>query len=149
VGILDTMSDPAAPSDVELATLVEHLLADTWWRVTCELPSDLSRTAASSLRALAQDGPQRVTTLSAHEQVAQPTMSMIVKRLEQRGLVQRAVDPVDARATLVSITDAGLETLSERAEARLRWFAVRLAELEPGDRCSIAAAIEKLAEALG
>lgn len=149
MGILDAMSDRDAPSGADLATLVEHLFADTWWRVTCELPGDLSRTAASTLRCLAEGGPQRVTALAAREPVAQPTMSMIVKRLEQRGLVQRAVDPGDARATLVSVTPAGLEMLRERAELRLRWFAARLAELDPEDRRSVATAIEKLADVLG
>jgi DNA-binding MarR family transcriptional regulator len=148
VDIRDALSDRDAPSEVDLAALLEHLLVDTWWRVTCETPSDLSRTAASTLRCLAEDGPQRVTALAGREPVAQPTMSMIVKRLEQRGFVERAVDPDDARATLVSITPAGVEMLRERADLRLRWFAARLAELDPDDRRAIAAAIERLADVL-
>lgn len=134
------------PSDTELADLVEQLIGELWWRVNAELPSELSRTAASILKNLREQGPQRVTTLAAREQVAQPTMSVIVKRLGARGLVQRAVDPEDKRATLVAITPLGIDTLTQRAQLRSRWFATRLAHLAAADRCAVAAAVEKLVE---
>jgi len=136
--------DREAPSDLELAGLVEHLVLDMWWRVNAELPSDLSRTAASTLKFLLENGPQRVTALAARERVAQPTMSVIIKRLEQRALVERRVDPDDARATLVAITAAGVQTLRERSELRSQWFASRLAALGADDRRAVAAAVEKL-----
>jgi DNA-binding MarR family transcriptional regulator len=133
-----------APSDAELAGLIEHMLLDLWSRVTAELPNDLSRTAAATLKSLLENGPQRVTTLAVQERVAQPTMSVIVKRLGQRGLVERRVDPADGRATLVAITEAGVETLRERSELRSRWFATRLACLDADARRAVADAVEKL-----
>ena len=139
-------SKAAVPSDTELADLVDQLIGELWWRVNSELPSELSRTAASILKNLRERGPQRVTVLAAREQVAQPTMSVIIKRLGARGLVQRAVDPDDKRATLVAITPLGLDTLSQRAELRSHWFATRLAHLEVEDRHAVAAAVEKLVE---
>jgi len=142
-------SEAGVPSDAELAALVERLVGDLWWKVSSELPSELSRTAASILKALREQGPQRVTLLAASEQVAQPTMSMIIKRLVARGLVERRVDPADRRATLVAITPLGLETLSERSQLRSRWFASRLAGLEGADRRAVAAAVSKLMETFG
>ena len=112
--------------------------------MSSEIPSDLSRTAASMLRRLLENGPQRITTLAMGEPVAQPTMSVIVKRLGQRGLVERAPDPGDARATLVAITPAGAETLRMRSELRSKWFASRLADLDQDDRRTIMAAVEIL-----
>lgn len=132
------------PSDSELAAGVEHLLSDLWWRISCEVPSDLSRTAASTLRRLREGGPQRITALAMSEPVAQPTMSVIIKRLEQRGLVARNRDPADARATLVEITPAGVDTLRMRSELRSKWFAAHLANLPPGDRRAIMNAVEIL-----
>ena len=123
-------------------------LGDLYWRITCEMPGDLSRTAASLLRSLADGGPQRVTVLAAREPVAQPTMSVIVKRLEQRGLVQRERDPGDARATLVSITPAGLEILHERRALRSKWFEAHLAHLGEADRRTVLAAVEILLQTL-
>jgi DNA-binding MarR family transcriptional regulator len=145
----DSRSGAVAPSDAELAVLVEHLVGELWWQVSSELPSELSRTSASILKNLREHGPQRVTSLAAREQVAQPTMSVIIKRLGARGLVERGVDPEDRRATLVAITSLGLETLSERAQLRSRWFAARLAGLEGDDRRAVAAAVSKLMETFG
>lgn len=139
-------SKAALPSDSELADLVEQLIGELWWRVNAELPSELSRTAASILKNLREQGPQRVTVLAAKEQVAQPTMSVIIKRLGARGLVQRAVDPADRRATLVAITPLGRDTLNQRAQLRSSWFATRLAQLSAEDRRAVAAAVEKLVE---
>lgn len=120
------------------------MVGELWWRVSSELPSELSRTSASLLRYLFDQGPQRVTTLAAREQVAQPTMSVIVKRLCARGLVERRADPVDRRATLVAITPLGAETLRERARLRSRWFARRLSGLAADDRRAVADAVAKL-----
>ncbi len=128
------------------AGLVEHLIGELWWRVNSELPSELSRTGASILKRLRDQGPQRVTALAANEQVAQPTMSVIIKRLCARGLVERHGDPDDRRAALVAITPHGLETLSQRARLRSHWFETRLAGLEGEDRRAVAAAVAKLVE---
>jgi DNA-binding MarR family transcriptional regulator len=132
-----------------LAVLVEHLVGELWWRVSSELPSELSRTSASILKNLSEQGPQRVTSLASREQVAQPTMSVIIKRLGARGLIERRVDPADRRATLVAITPLGVDTLSERAQLRSRWFASRLAGLEGADRLAVAEAVSKLMETFG
>lgn len=141
--------ESAVPSEVELASLVERFVGALWWRINSELPSELSRTSASILENLRAQGPQRVTALAAHEQVAQPTMSMIIKRLSARGLVERRPDPEDRRATLVGITPLGLDTLTQRAQLRSRWFASQLADLDATDRCAVAAAVAKLMETFG
>jgi DNA-binding MarR family transcriptional regulator len=144
----DVLEEHTAPNDGELATAVERMLNDLWWRTTCEMPSDLSRTAASILRRLHDTGPQRITALAQSEPVAQPTMSVIVKRLGLRGLIERTPDPADARATLVAITPAGIETLHMRSELRSKWFEARLSHLRQDDRRTIMAAAEILLRTL-
>ena len=136
------------PTDHAIAEGVEQLLTDLLWRMSCEMPSDLSRTGASLLRRLQEHGPHRITALATGEMVAQPTMSVIVKRLEQRGLVRCRRDPDDARATLVAITPAGVEALRMRSELRSRWFASRLARLDQDERRTIMSAVEILLETL-
>jgi DNA-binding MarR family transcriptional regulator len=144
----DLLKERATPQDGELATAVERMLNDLWWRITCEMPSDLSRTAASILRRLHETGPQRITALAQSEPVAQPTMSVIVKRLGLRGLVERTPDPADARATLVAITPAGIETLHMRSHLRSQWFAAHLAHLGEDDRATLMAAVKILLRTL-
>lgn len=143
----DTDAD-ATPSDSELAAGVERLVTALLWRISYEMPSDLSRTGASILRRLQENGPARITALAAGEMVAQPTMSMIIKRLEYRGLVSRGPDPADARATLVEITPTGIEALTTRSEVRTEWFASHLAHLDRDERRTVMSAVETLLRTL-
>jgi DNA-binding MarR family transcriptional regulator len=65
-----------------------------------------SRTAAATLGRLRDSGPTRLTELAAAEGVSQPSMSALVARLTDQGLVQRGSDPLDARVDLLSLTPA-------------------------------------------
>jgi len=66
----------------------------------------VSRTEANVMRALAER-PRRITELAYAEGVTQPAMTLLVKRLEERGWLERDVDPSDRRAVLASLTPAG------------------------------------------
>src|SRR5262245_11016968 len=76
-------------------------------------PDGLSLTAASTLRALEQAGPHRLSDLAASERVTQPAMTQLVSRLERTGLARRSADPADRRVVLVQITDAGRDLLRQ------------------------------------
>jgi DNA-binding MarR family transcriptional regulator len=67
---------------------------------------DISRTDAEVLGILS-GGPRRITELAELEGLAQPTMTLLVKRLEARGLVAREGLPEDGRVVMVSITKPG------------------------------------------
>jgi DNA-binding MarR family transcriptional regulator len=89
----------------------------------------LTRTEGEVL-AMLGDGPLRVTELAALEGLAQPTMTLLVRRLEQRRLVRRESVPHDGRVVLVAITRAGEQALAqfrECFEAALRSDLERLA----------------------
>lgn len=94
---------------------------------------DLSLTAVSALGSLDRMGPRRVTTLAAAEGVSQPSMTQLVQRLEQRGLVARSSDPADGRAALVSLTDKGRSALAERRARGARRIENLLAGLPAAD----------------
>jgi len=94
---------------------------------------DLSLTALSALGSLERMGPRRITALAASEGVSQPSMTQLVQRLEQRGLVTRSSDPADARAALVSVTDEGRAALAERRARGARRIALLLADLPADD----------------
>jgi DNA-binding MarR family transcriptional regulator len=70
----------------------------------------ISRTDGEVLSTLA-NGPRRITELAELEGLAQPTITLLIRRLEQRGWVIRTGVPDDARVVLVQITDAGTEAL--------------------------------------
>src|SRR5215471_2332765 len=78
---------------IELVSLVIRGVSDN---------RDLSLTAVAALGSLDRRGPQRITTMAAAEGVSQPSMTQLVQRLEQRGLVVRSSDPSDGRAALAA-----------------------------------------------
>ena len=83
-----------------------------------QLAGDLSRTEVGMLRTLS-GGPRRITELAEFEGLAQPTTTILVKQLEQRGLVRRERQSDDGRVVLVNLTDAGTAALEDyRAQAR-------------------------------
>jgi DNA-binding MarR family transcriptional regulator len=75
----------------------------------------MSRSEASLLAAL-RGGPQRITALAEYEGLAQPTVTLLVKRLEKRGWVRRERALADGRAVLVSLTDEGRSAVDELRE---------------------------------
>jgi DNA-binding MarR family transcriptional regulator len=110
-----------------------------------QLGSELSRTEVGLLNTLAA-GPRRVTELAELERLAQPTMTLLVKRLEQRGLVTRGRQAEDGRVVLVSLTADGRVALADyRAQASAA-LGVYLAELTDDDVAALAAATESLTQ---
>lgn len=61
----------------------------------------------------ALDRKLRMTDLAAQVMLSSGGLTRLVGRLEQRGLVRREPDPVDARSFHASLTDAGAQTLAE------------------------------------
>lgn len=102
---------------------------------------DLSLTSVATLSSIDRQGPQRITTLAAAQAVSQPSMTQLVQRLEQRGLVARGSDPADGRVALVSVTDQGRAALTARRQRNAEHIARLLADLPEPD-------VQALADAL-
>ena len=100
-----------------------------------------SLTSRNVLAALAAEGPSRLTALAAATGIAQPAMTQLVGRLEREGLVVRLIDPDDARATLVAITDAGRALRDELQESTHERMAELLDELRSDDQATLALAM--------
>jgi len=109
----------------------------------------MSLTAASALARLQRSGPARLTELAAAEGITQPSMTTLVGRLVTQGLVERASDPRDGRAVVLSLTPAGAELLARRRAARTDRLAPLLADLSPDDLRAIAEAMPALTRLAG
>lgn len=68
--------------------------------------SEISRTEMEVLSILTE-GPRRITELTDLEGIAQPTMTLLVKRLCEKGWVKREGLADDGRVVLISLTEAG------------------------------------------
>ncbi len=65
------------------------------------------------LRHLAGIGPLTVGEAARHFERSQAAMSEIIRRLEQRGLLERRADERDRRRTLIWLSDDGLQTMRD------------------------------------
>ena len=115
-----------------------------YWRISRRTPRDMSRSAASVLKTLLDNGPTRITELAKSEAVTQPSMTTLVTRLERDGLVTRTPDPDDARAVRVEITDEGLQRAARMRAERAALLDAALAELDPRERAALEAALPVL-----
>jgi DNA-binding MarR family transcriptional regulator len=106
-------------------------------------PRDVSRSEAGVLGLLSR-GPRRITELADLEGHAQPTMTLLVKRLEQRGWVARERDPADGRVVMVSLTTAGAAALEDVRAAYRRVLRDHLVALPDADLAALQIATEAL-----
>jgi DNA-binding MarR family transcriptional regulator len=110
----------------------------------------IARSDAGLLAALSH-GPRRITELADLEGLAQPTITLIVKRLEERGWLARERDAADGRAVLISLTETGALALDElRADYRaaLRDHLDAMSDQQVADLMTATTALQDLIDAL-
>ncbi len=86
-----------------------------------------------------------MTDLVEAERISQPGVTGMVARLAEAGLVGREADPTDGRATLVSITTAGLAYLSDIHQNRALTIAEHVSRLTPAQQRALEQAADALA----
>ena len=112
--------------------------------------SRLSLTDYQILKALelSQTGTWLLSRLAWHLMVHATTVTLAVERLETKLLVKRSSHPHDKRATLVTITDAGLKQADRATEALAR-MEFGLPGLSPTQARSMTAAIARVRAVAG
>jgi len=88
----------------------------------------LTSTQLQALGRLDREGSMSARALAQLEQVTPQSIARTVGGLEDLGMVARTVDPLDARANIVSITDAGYHTLILDRARHSEWLAAVLDE---------------------
>ncbi|MFC6018539.1 MarR family winged helix-turn-helix transcriptional regulator [Plantactinospora solaniradicis] len=129
----------------QLATLLRDAITRLNRRVRQTRPvGDLTATQLSALTSLELAGALTPRELADTERVQPPTMTKIVAKLEERGLVQRTPHPTDGRQVILAATDSGRTVLAQFDRARNEWLAGRLAELTLEERDALQRAAEIL-----
>jgi DNA-binding MarR family transcriptional regulator len=105
---------------------------------------ELTVAQISALTSLELCGALTPSELAETERVQPPTMTKLVARLEERGLVQRSPHPTDRRQVILSATESGRAMLAQYERARDEWLSRRLAELSPEERETLRRAAEIL-----
>lgn len=122
-------SDAAAPPvDLDQVARLRIAVARLNRRLRQQSDTGLSLSLQSALVSIEKHGPLSLGELAAHERIAPATVTKIVRRLSDDGLVSRTPDPDDGRVTLVAITAAGRQRLERSRSRRTAWLATRLRE---------------------
>ncbi|GAA1807229.1 MarR family transcriptional regulator [Planosporangium flavigriseum] len=90
---------------------------------------ELTQSQFSALTSLDLAGALTPRELAEAERVQPPTMTRIVNRLEERGLVQRLPHPTDRRQVVLSTTESGRSVLAANRRAREAWLGGQVATL--------------------
>ncbi|MCC5577402.1 MarR family transcriptional regulator [Microtetraspora sp. AC03309] len=109
----------------------------------------LTPTQLATLAAVERHTAMTPGELAEHEKVQPPSMTRVIAKLEERGLLARSPHPTDRRQVTVSVTAAGATLLKEERRTKEAWLARRLKELTAEERATLRAAapiLEKLSK---
>ncbi|GHF92885.1 MarR family transcriptional regulator [Amycolatopsis bullii] len=113
---------------------------------------ELTLPERSVLSRLDREGPATPGCLADLERVKPQAMGVTLAGLVERGLVERRKDDSDGRKVLMSVTEAGVELLTDRRSETTRQMAAALAEkFTAAEQRELTAAIpliERLADEL-
>jgi DNA-binding MarR family transcriptional regulator len=117
-----------------------------------EQADDLAMPETSALFRLDRGGPMTSSELARQDRVSPQSMGVTVAALEQRALIARSRDPEDGRRIMLSLTEAGLQVVHTRRDARTERIARALRDgFTPAERDQLRAVVplvERLAERL-
>jgi DNA-binding MarR family transcriptional regulator len=151
MGVLPRRSAPtenAAPPPEELA---ERLISFTRAVGKSSARSQLGPLSAARyevLHAIFHAGPLPMSQVAARLQVSPRTVTDLVDGLEADGFVVRGSHPTDRRKTVLSLTEGGLGALANARKARIANAAEFLTVLDPAERSTLAALLDKVIAAV-
>jgi len=134
----------AAPATNETAVRLRISVARLARLLRQQDQSGFGPTLTAALATVAAHGPIALGELAAYEQVAPPTISKVVDKLEVHGLVERVADPSDKRVRRVAITDAGRDHLEGARTRRDAWLLQRLSTLSADELARLDTALDVL-----
>jgi len=112
---------------------------------------DLQRSAGLTasqmvvMQIIAREGEPGAGAIAEAARLSQATVTALLDRLEERGLVARRRSTADRRRVAVALTDAGRAVLSETPDVLQNRFAARFERLEDWEQAAMVAALERVA----
>jgi DNA-binding MarR family transcriptional regulator len=90
--------------------------SQAWAALWLQQVPDLTNPQFGVLLLLGQRGALDQSELGALASIDRATVSVLIDRLEAKGLVTKTIDPADRRRRLIELTDEGLCRLDEAAD---------------------------------
>jgi DNA-binding MarR family transcriptional regulator len=140
-------SSPRRPAAVR-----DEGLADALVTASFVIAAQLSRIGAEHglsltlcrVLGILRDRRPRMSELADYLGLEKQTMSGLIARAEERGLVARAPNPEDRRATDVILTPAGSRLVERMRAEALEALAPLIAPLDPADRRRLQALLQRM-----
>jgi DNA-binding MarR family transcriptional regulator len=142
-------ADAAAALERAVPMLVRWFTrSDVKRSMLADAEPNLSWTDAWLLGRITDTGPVRLSELADWQEVDRSTMTTQIRRLENLGLVDRAADPRDGRAVLVSATRAGAARHRRTKQTARSLYEKVLADWSEDDLRAAAKVARRLTETL-
>ena len=123
----------AVYTDEMSAALKTHGLTTVKWRI---------------LMLLAENSPSSVSELARRSVTKMPTLTRMLTRMEEEGLIRRSVPGVDRRFVDVTMTPKGVKTLREVKNVGQRVFERALAGTSAGEIETVTEVLKRIRENL-
>src|ERR671924_1950260 len=111
--------------DQELTTRLRLAVGRLARRLRQQADPDVTPSMLSALSNIEYRQPVTLGELAQAERVTPPTMTKIVSRLEERGLVVRVADPSDRRVHRISLSTEG-ERFAARSKRRKNAYLAKM-----------------------
>ncbi len=110
--------------------------------------SDLTASQLLLLRYVAREGRALPSAIARAIELKQATITVLVNKLERRGLVSRQRDTRDRRRVWVRLTDAGHKVLEQSPDLLQSRFEQGFGRLDDWEQSLIITALERIAALL-
>ena len=91
----------------------------------------------------------QMSALSRDLLVSNGNVTVVVRQLQEQGLVLSQANPRDGRSAIVSLTPAGKTRFIELAEAHHRWIAELFVDVSEEEKTALATLLGNLRSVLG
>ncbi len=132
------------PTATDLAEELRLSVTRLARRLRREVETGLSPSQLSALATVERHGPITLGALADRERVAPPTVTRVVTKLAEQGLITRKPDPDDRRVTRVALTTKGRALITSSRRRKTEWLSARLAKLPKDERDRLANALAVL-----
>jgi DNA-binding MarR family transcriptional regulator len=128
----------------ESAARLRLAIVRTARRMRQEAGAELSPTLIAALATIDRHGPLTPSELADIERVKRPTATRVAAALENDGLIERAADPTDGRACLLSTSREGKALIKRVRSRKNAYISRRLRKLGDEDVETLERAAEVL-----
>ena len=118
----------------DLAVQLRLTIVRTARRLRQEAGGELSPSLTAALSTIERHGPLTPGEVATRERIQRPTVTRVLTRLEEQGLIERMPDVRDRRSTLVTASPAGRDLLAALRTRKTAFLASRIERLGAEER---------------